>query len=417
MGADMSLRPFFPYYRDIRSAKGPVLPQVETQRAWVSQRISRHPFAKVIDLGVEIERGYQGPNTPVSERMDRPVLSKILEAIQSDEFRLESPVILVPDMPTHYQYKWIFEGFACTCVPIHHHLRVAKDRKRWTDGQETPPGAVELLYEMAFDDVWERINNECSYFLNVVKKINGRLLFKCIGCGEEGDKDENAKKCKKNDKDKENEKGKFLCQLGSSNPTPNINVFDNYMIICSSHPEHARSYSNSGVNMWNWKKIYAVFPRNGFKMLWSRNRHELKLSYNFTNYCEFENDVPRPSNWKGEWDPVYEDNFWYADYVTADLVGALLSENEIEISDAAYYALDWSTYRTRILNKLGFKLQNRPYVLRQAAKNDRQPTMGVIEQLAAEHAKKVADAAEHQAERRRKMQEEIAALLAGLRKS
>ena len=116
------LRPLYPYYRDIRSSKGPVGPSVEEQRTWVKHRMENHPFAEVIELGVEFENGYQGLKTPPSKQMKRPVLDRILKATQKNYFNRQEAVILLPDMPTYYQYKWIDDAIefnGSVKMPIH----------------------------------------------------------------------------------------------------------------------------------------------------------------------------------------------------------------------------------------------------------------------------------------------------------
>lgn len=410
------MRPFFPYYRDIRSSRGKVLPLVETQRAWVKHRMAKHPFAKVIDLGVEVERGYEGPNTPVEDRMGRPVLKRILEAIQSDEFCQDDPVILVPDMPTHYQYRWLFEEVECPLVPIHPHIRTTKQKKRWVDDPPIPAGGVVPLTGMGFSEIWDRISVECSYFLGVVKKLNSRLMFECAHKMEEVGAYVGKPKVKGKSEDFDEipsaysaysdrwcEKNGILARRGNG-------------IVCSSHPEHARSYGRRCYGKFKVERIYTIFPKNGFNFSWTRNVRELLFSGAEGTFPTYSEEMSAPPGSQPGWDQGEEEYLWSADFCTEDLAGALLSGNEIVISGSAYYALDWTTYRQDIKHKLGFSLQNPPYlVLVDGELMSRRHIKGAYEEMQDEAEKAAAKAKSEGEERRRKMREENDALLARLR--
>ena len=412
-------RPFFPYYRDIRSSKGDVYPSVAEQRAWVKRRMKDHPYADVVELGVECENGYEGPDTPESERMKRPVLKKILSAVNSDPFHKETAVILLPDMPTRYQYKWIEESIefnGAQMLRIHPFIRESRPRKPWGDNDQIPPGTIRPLPETEFRLLWKVIQTECSYFLSVVKKVNAKLLFRGVGDHDFGhayigfpeiDMDFTAGRIN-GLKTAYYPEWLYYHTLKWMKKWELDARIDN-SISCTSHPEHARDYSN--IKRGKWGKIYAIFPRNGFKFSWSRNDRELTGTIwndNFvpldvddwedfdenTRFITINEEFPFSYQWNDELERhVYvtkmpdghhkiiddevtgqeppddlswfkkelDEKLWSADYLKVDLAGALRSEHEVMIAGAAYYALDWTTYRSFILNELGFKLQNSRY--------------------------------------------------------
>lgn len=414
--SDEFLRPFYPYYRDIRSTKGPVGPSVEEQRTWVKQRMENHPLAEVIELGVEFENGYQGLKTPPSKQMKRPVLDRILKATQKNYFNRQEAIILLPDMPTCYRYKWIDDAIdfnGSVKMPIH--PIVLNDDVRHPKSK-LHPGTIKLLPNMKFKTLWQKIQTECSDFLAVVKKVNQNLLFRGIGDDDNGPaylafpeinrpfgvrringvKTITYAECDHS----------FVLDWMHEN---DVHARLDNSVSCTSDPEQARTYSGV-LSSGKWRKIYAIFPRNGFKFSWARNSHDLSslIHWDFYtpfNHMEWEeagpeeddlrgsidmdgleldlfldgqttdsvdymiadqgepdpNEPPPRLDWYDEQD--LREQLWFADYVNGDLAGALRSEHEIRISDAPYYALDWTTYRTSILNELGFKLQNRRHYL------------------------------------------------------
>ena len=415
-------RPFYPYYRDIQNANRQVLPTVETQREWVRRRMADHPFAEVVEMGVEEEYSYEGPNTSSTDRMKRPVLSKIIDATK-DFFHPANGVILIPEMPTHYRYKWIFDEFAehkdsrenverhaRNWVPIHPYIRQGKERKAFIDNNPQPSGSIHLLGEMSFEELWQTIQAECTYFLGVVKKVNSHLLFRGVGEHDNGPAyigyPENSRTPKTvkieihNYVDGWMQKKGFAARRGNS-------------ITCTSHPEYARTFSK--IVKKKWAKIYAIFPRDGFKFSWARNAMDIITLCEGSKFQVFDQDVPRPSDWLGNWDQSLEEKLWYADYVSVDLAGALRSENEIMISGSSYYALDWSVYRQAILKKLGFKLQNRPFA-RLVAERDQRQEKGVIDKWIADSETYELELKKGHAERRKQERDRIAAILADAKK-
>ncbi|CDL00256.1 protein of unknown function [Magnetospirillum gryphiswaldense MSR-1 v2] len=354
-------RLLIPYYREIRSARGCVSPSVDVQREWVRQRAAAHPFAAVSDVGREIETRYEGPGTPEANRQPRPKLREVLKAAADNG----NSIILLPSMPKHYRYQWIADEIEQQRVPwleIHPQKRAGRPASRKDHGKDVRLGEAIPIHGGEFNAVWKEIKRNCGWFIRSVERLNSKLLFRGTGERDHGPAFVGRPKVERRPKssglvnhryaiDWMKEHG-FAAHRGNS-------------VICTSNPEHARAYSD--IKQGKWRKIYAIFPFDGFDFTWSRNEREFAyvVSEEDGTLPFYDGDVDPPKGLKNRgWNPFLEDRLWSADYVSNDIDGALRAEHEIMISGVPYYGLDWSTYRTAVLKKLGFKLQNEPYTKR-----------------------------------------------------